>query len=94
MKRFRLVTVFRATVKSFKTVVIPGSQNYKKKRNCYSLQKKMKFSITDFFSKCDQIRSIQRIWSHLLKKSLVENIIFCAVIHGPLNYSTFNITIQ
>ena len=29
---------------------------------------KMKFSIKDFFSKCDQIRSFLRIWSHLLKK--------------------------
>ena len=27
----------------------------------------------DFFSKCDQIRSFLRIWSHLLKKSLMEN---------------------
>ena len=27
---------------------------------------KMKFSIEDFFSKCDQIRSKLRIWSHLL----------------------------
>ena len=40
---------------------------------------KMKFSIKDFFSKCDQIHSFLRIWSHLLKKSLVENFIFCAV---------------
>ena len=40
---------------------------------------KMKFSIKDFFSKCDQIRSFLRIWSHLLKKSLIENFIFCAV---------------
>ena len=39
----------------------------------------MKFSIRDFFSKCDQIRSFLRIWSHLLKKSLMENFIFCAV---------------
>ena len=31
--------------------------------------KKMKFSIEDFFSKCDQFRSFQRIWSHLLKTS-------------------------
>ena len=29
---------------------------------------KMKFSIKDFFSTCDQIRSFLRIWSHLLKK--------------------------
>ena len=38
---------------------------------------KMKFFIKDFFSKCDQIRSVLRIWSHLLKKSLMENFIFC-----------------
>ena len=37
---------------------------------------KMKFSITDFFSKCDQIRRKMRIWSHLLKTSLMENLIF------------------
>ena len=40
----------------------------------------MKFSINDFFSKCDQIHSFLRIWSHLLKKSLMENFIFCAVV--------------
>ena len=39
----------------------------------------MKFSIKDFFSKCDQIRSFLRIWSHLLKKFLIQNFIFCAV---------------
>ena len=37
---------------------------------------KMKFSITDFFSKCDQIRRKLQIWSHLLKKSVMENFIF------------------
>ena len=40
---------------------------------------KMKFFIKDFFSKCDQIRWKLRIWSHLLKKSLMNNFIFCAV---------------
>ena len=40
----------------------------------------MKFASKDFFSKCDQIRRNLRIWSHLLKKSLMENYIFCAVI--------------
>ena len=44
-----------------------------------SLHKKMKFSVKDFFSKCDQIRGKLRIWSHLLKKSLVKNFIFCTV---------------
>ena len=59
----------------------------------YSFSKtaqKMKFSITDFFSKCDQIRSFLRIWSHLLKKSVMENFIFCAVSSAkdklPLKY--------
>ena len=37
----------------------------------------MKFSIKEFFSKCDQICSFLRIWSDLLKKSLIENFIFC-----------------
>ena len=42
---------------------------------------KMKFSINikDLFSECDQIRSFLRIWSHLLKKSVMEKFIFCAV---------------
>ena len=42
----------------------------------------MKFFIKDFFGKCDQIRRKLRIWSHLLKKSFMENFIFCAVMHG------------
>ena len=40
---------------------------------------KMKFSIKDFLSKCDQISSFLRILSQLMKKSLVENFIFYAV---------------
>ena len=39
----------------------------------------MKFSIKDFFSKYDQIRRKIWIWSHLLRKSFMENFIFCAV---------------
>ena len=39
----------------------------------------MKFFIKDFVCKCDQIRRILGISSHLLKKSLMENFIFCAV---------------
>ena len=41
---------------------------------------KKKFSINDFFSKCDQIRRKPWIWSHLLKKTLMENFMFCAVL--------------
>ena len=39
---------------------------------------KVKFSIKDFFSKGDQI------WSHLLKKPLIQNFIFCAVFKSKL----------
>ena len=40
---------------------------------------KTKFSITDFFSKCYQIHCFLQIWSHLLKKPVIENFIFYAV---------------
>ena len=33
----------------------------------------------EFFIKCDQIHSFLQIWSRLLKKSLMENSISCAV---------------
>ena len=43
----------------------------------------MKFSIKYFLSKCDQIRSFLPIWSHKLKKPLLENFIFCTVPRTP-----------
>ena len=46
---------------------------------------KVKFSIKDFFSKCGQIRRKLRFWSHILKKSLMENFIFCTVNHKHCN---------
>ena len=46
---------------------------------CTVTVQKMKCSIKDFFSKCDQIRRKLRIWSNLLKKSLIENFILCVV---------------
>ena len=49
-------------------------------RTIHRTAQKMKFSIKDFFSKCDQIRRKLRIWSHLLKKPLIENFIFCAML--------------
>ena len=60
----------------------------------------MKFSIKDFFSKCDQNRRKVRIWSHLLKNSFMENFVFCAVslidvwhqiLNMPLYIHTLNI---
>ena len=44
-----------------------------------STSQKMKFSIKDFLSKWDQIRSFLRIWSHLLIKILNGKFHFCAV---------------
>ena len=38
----------------------------------------------DFFRKCDHIRSFLRIWSHLLKKFILENFIFCVVLRKLL----------
>ena len=52
---------------------------------------KMKFFIKDFFSKCDRIRSVLRIESHLLKRSLMENFIFCAWILKQLMIKTVTV---
>ena len=49
------------------------------------IAQKMKFSIKDFISKCERIHRKLRIWSRLLKKSLIENFIFCAVAEQKLN---------
>ena len=43
-----------------------------------STAQKMKFSIKDFFDVAE-IRRKLRIWSHLMKTSLMENFIFCTV---------------
>ena len=51
---------------------------------------KRKFSIKDFFSKCDQIRRKLWIWSHLLKKSLMENFIFRAAHNTKFNSCYFD----
>ena len=40
----------------------------------------MKFSTKDFFIKCGQIHRKRLIGSHLLKKYLMENFIFCALL--------------
>ena len=47
---------------------------------------KIKFSIKDFFSKCDQIGRLLRLWSCLLKKFLTENFIFCPVCQHTFQY--------
>ena len=49
----------------------------------------MKFSIKNIFSKCDQIRRKLWIWLHLLKQSLMQNFIFCAVIYLGRKFLNF-----
>ena len=53
---------------------------------CLITSQKMKFSIKDFFSKCDEIRSFLQIWLNLLKKSLMENFIFCEVYYRRISF--------
>ena len=48
--------------------------NFGRPGNAIYTAQKAKFSIEDFFSKCNHI------WSHLQKKSLIENFIFYAVL--------------
>ena len=57
----------------------PGFMGFPGEKGNISNGQKIKFSIKDFFSKCDQIRWKLWIYSHLLKKSLMGNFIFCAV---------------
>ena len=51
----------------------------------------MKFPIKKFFSKCDQIRRNLWNWLHLLKKSLMENFIFCAVYKIKQDFHFWNL---
>ena len=90
--RYRLVQTYRLQNHSY----IFGCISYwRTAGNDYQIitklaAQKMKFSIKDFFSKCDQTRSFLRIWSHLLKKSLMENFIFCAVTTNQVHYTRIN----
>ena len=66
----------------YRVLVTQMSNSTNSNNKNYTAQK-MKFSIKDFFSKCDQIHKFLRIWSHLLKKSLIENFIFlCSASSG------------
>ena len=49
-------------------------------RELHIAAQKIKFSIKDFCSKCDQIYRFRRIWSYLLNKFLVEKIFFGSVL--------------
>ena len=51
----------------------------KVKTRIRSQHKQLSFSSRKSSGKCDQIRSFLWIWSHLLKKSQMENFIVCTV---------------
>ena len=51
----------------------------------------MKFTIKDLLGKCEQILRKLWIWSHLLKKSLIENFIFCAVTLVPIGDISYRV---
>ena len=72
----RTYQYFSRTQATFQKHKFTGENPY---RSAIKKKKKMKFYIKDFFGKHDQIRSFLWIWSHLLLKSLMENLIFCAV---------------
>ena len=57
-------------------LLLPELDDGNKRQKEIITVQKMKFFIKDFFSKCDQIRTKVRIWSHLLKKSLIDKFIF------------------
>ena len=55
-----------------------------------TVQKK-KFSIIDFFSKCDKICKKLWIWSQLLKKLLIDSFIFCAASPTTAGFTQSNL---
>ena len=69
---------FAASIESG-LIKVPDDKTFWFSLACFPLHEKIKFPIKEFFSKCDQIGRKLQIWSYLLKKSLKENFIFCAV---------------
>ena len=67
--------------------------NYIKIKVSTHIVQKMKFSMKDFFSICDQIRRKLQIWSHLLKKSFMESLSSSALTI-PLSYFNYVIVLN
>ena len=59
------------------TCILDPIKNICKHEKGQNTAQKIKFSIKDFFSKCDQILRKLWIWSHLLKKSLIQKLFRC-----------------
>ena len=79
LKRDSNTVVFLWMLWNFYWIIFIESLFHKIPLLAASTAQKMKISIKNFFSKCDQILGFPRIWSHLLKKLSMENFIFCAV---------------
>ena len=73
--RFSVLKCVIYTLESFQSLISINSQSFKKVVRV-PLHKIMKFFMTDFFDKCNQIRRKLTICSHLLEKSVMENFIF------------------
>ena len=79
-EKFPLEQFFRLGFSEGGTVLLATRLNWLgKSSSTEHCTQKMKFSIEDFFSKCDKNRSFLQIWPHLLKKSWMEKFIFRAV---------------
>ena len=56
----------------------------------------MKFSITNFLNRFDQIRSFLQVWSHLLEKCVKENFLysFCGVLGDSEERCSYKIALR
>ena len=70
---------YRSLEKNGLCLRVPAIWSYRQVPFGLDAAQKLKFFIKDFFSKYDQLHSFLRIWSHLLKKFLLEEFNFCAV---------------
>ena len=74
-KKYKMLAIWN--LKATKDFFFFEKKKKNNQRKCHaSTTQKLKFSIKDFFGKCDQIRKSPRIWSYLPKKSLIGNVIF------------------
>ena len=78
-KEFSKFVIFSISSKRFIVEIAQVNPYYFCLASFWDTAQKMKFSIKDFFSKCDQIRSFLGICSHLVNKYLIENFFFCTV---------------
>ena len=83
----------RDTSESYLLAIVPYKYLWKKicLLKLYVTAQKMKFSVKDFFSNVTKSAVSLRIWTHLLKKSLVESFNFCTVLQYHFNNLNLNL---